>query len=500
MNNANEHGLDPSVSVGKPAGDGQNGHFLGGTGNNKTGTAPVGFAAQSEDNPAVDASENLYGRDDSARERITNFLLEHGATEDDISNSLNGGMLDLLVADKLLLPGGSRYTLGELCVHAAVDPALVKRLWRALGFPDTHDDERVFTALDVEAVNMFQAMMDDGVIDQNEAIGMARVIGSSMARIADAEVSPSLPTNRFYRNSEDHIAEADRIAGLAAVWMPVMGRMLEYVWRRHIQAAVRRAMLLRVNTGEGSLPAISVGFADMVGFTMLSEQLTEGELSLLISRFEEVSHDVVTSSGGRVVKMIGDEVMFVSDEPMISAGIGVTLAEAYSDDDMLTDVRVAISYGPVLIQDGDYFGPVVNLASRSVEVTSPGMVTVSGELARVLAGLPEFNASDLVLRQLRPRNLKGIGRTPLWSLSRHGAETPTLERWIAMRFEKLAEVGRNLDELRERGEQLIARGYRASTADADPDDRELGSAGSGIVEPDSDDAKRPQIESPIEGG
>jgi class 3 adenylate cyclase len=167
--------------------------------------------------------------------------------------------------------------------------------------------------------------------------------------------------------------------------------------------------------------------------------------------------------------------MFVADSPFVAANIGVSLAEAYADDEMLTDVRVGISYGSVLVHEGDYFGSVVNMASRIVETTSPGTVTVSSDLARALTTDPEFNSSDMVIRQVRPRNLKGIGRTSLWVLSRHGAEPLTFDRWLAARFEKLADVGHNIDELRERGEQLLARGRReplSSLSEHDSNDTE----------------------------
>ncbi len=414
---------------------------------------PVGSNIVSMSFTGSDVQDNYAG----TSSQVIAFLREHGATDQEIEDAISAGMVDLLVADKLFLPGGPRYSIIELCERAGVDIRTIKDIWRALGFTDVSDGDRVFTELDVDAAKMIREMMDNGVVDHSDAVGMARVIGSSMARIAEAEISPSMPTARFYRGSDDQIAEAYRIAGLAVVWMPTMGKILEYVWRRHLQDALRRAMLVRVTTGEGTSPVFAVGFADMVGFTMLSERLDEEELSSLISRFEQVSHDVVAAAGGRIVKMIGDEVMFVADSPFVAANIGVSLAEAYADDEMLTDIRVGISYGSVLVHEGDYFGPVVNMASRIVEITSPGTVTVSSDLARALTADPEFNSSDMVIKQLRPRNLKGIGRTSLWMLSRHGAEPLTFDRWLASRFEKLADVGHNIDELRERGEQLLAR-------------------------------------------
>ena len=152
-----------------------------------------------------------------------------------------------------------------------------------------------------------------------------------------------------------------------------MGRLLEYVWRRHLQAATRRAMLLGARGAEkGISPVMAVGFADMVGFTMLSQHLGDEELAAVVSRFEELAHDTVVALGGRVVKMIGDEAMFVVQTATSAAEIGLSLAEAYAGDELLSDVRVALAIGPVLVQDGDFYGPVVNLASRLVGVANPG--------------------------------------------------------------------------------------------------------------------------------
>ena len=77
-----------------------------------------------------------------------------------------------------------------------------------------------------------------------------------------------------------------------------MARLLEFVWRRHVQAATRRAMLLRSRRHvAGASPVLAVGFADMVGFTLLSQQLEEEELAAVVRRFEEVAHDIVTGLG-----------------------------------------------------------------------------------------------------------------------------------------------------------------------------------------------------------
>ena len=163
--------------------------------------------------------------------------------------------------------------------------------------------------------------------------------------------------------------------------------------------------------------AQAVGFADLVGFTALSQQLDDHELAVIVDRFEATAYDIVGSLGGRVIKMIGDEVMFAVDDVATAVEIALSLAEAYHDDESLSDVRVGLAYGPVLEREGDLFGPTVNLASRIVSIAYAGSVVVSAEIHDALA-----DDEDLRWKSLRTRQLKDIGRVQLWAVRRVGDE------------------------------------------------------------------------------
>jgi adenylate cyclase len=201
---------------------------------------------------------------------------------------------------------------------------------------------------------------------------------------------------------------------------------------------------------------MAIGFADMVGFTLLSQHVTDEELAAVVRRFEEISHDIVTSARGRVVKMIGDEVMFVVDSAADAARIGLDLADAYSDDDLLSDVRVGLAFGPVLLREGDYFGPTVNLAHRIVNIGNPGSVIMSEEFHNALmAEAPD----EFAAKSLRPRWLKGFDRVRLWWLARPGHEADgtgaAADRRRNERWERVSEVLRDLEDLRGVGERLL---------------------------------------------
>jgi adenylate cyclase len=394
--------------------------------------------------------------------RVRHLLLDLGCTDQEIDQAVEDDVIDLLVVDRIMVPSGHRLNQAQVAERTDIPVDVVKRFWRALGFLDVDAAESAFTDMDVEAIRIFQSMVAMGLVDLDSAVQMARVIGSSMARIAEAETAPGVTP--ILMGTGDSVLDADQFAKQAGASIPGMAHLLEYVWRRHLQAATHRAMLHRTRgSDEGIRPVMAVGFADMVGFTMLSQHLGDEELAAVVVRFEELAHDTVVALGGRVVKMIGDEVMFVVQTANGAAQIGLSLAEAYAGDDLLSDVRVALAIGPVLVKDGDFYGPVVNLASRLVGVAHPGTVLISDEFKEALE---TEGASDIDTRPLRTRTLKDLGRIQMWKLIRAGTE-PGADRRRTMRWERLGEVLRELDELRERGESVVQR--PGDSAPVDPD-------------------------------
>jgi adenylate cyclase len=403
----------------------------------------------------------------AALEHVREVLLMHGATDEEIDQAVADGVIDLFVADRMLVPSRRRYTRREVEELTGIEIEKLERFWRALGFPGVDDDARVFTDLDLEAVRIFQGMQALGATEMDTALQMARVMGSSMARIAEAELVPGI----MISTEVDPVLSADSFVSMADVTIPAMAKLLEFVWRRQVAAGIQRNMMLRSHgLAPGQSPVLAVGFADMVGFTLLSQHLSDEELAAVVRRFEEISHDIVTSARGRVVKMIGDEVMFVVDGVADAACIGLDLADAYADDDLLSDVRVGLACGPVLLRDGDYFGPTVNLAHRIVNIANPGTVLMSDDFQTAL----QLEAPQLFsARPLRPRLLKDLGRVQLWWLSRLGEEADgagaAADRRRNVRWERLAEVLRDLEELRGVGERLLtAKGGDGASVGVQP--------------------------------
>ncbi len=136
-----------------------------------------------------------------------------------------------------------------------------------------------------------------------------------------------------------------------------------------------------------------------------------------MTRFEALTHDTIAECGGRLVKTIGDEVMFVSESPAVTAQIAIRLTERTGDDSALPDARGGLAYGSVIAREGDYYGSVVNLAHRLVEVAYPGTVLTSAELHDAIADDPAFGWG-----RSRDRKIRDIGRVGTWPLRAGASE------------------------------------------------------------------------------
>jgi class 3 adenylate cyclase len=227
----------------------------------------------------------------------------------------------------------------------------------------------------------------------------------------------------------------------AAALIPILSGVIESVWRRHLASAARSRIM---RDDEAPQQPVTVGFADLEGFTTLSQQLPEHELAELVNRFEQVAYDIVARfSGARVVKMIGDEVMFSTEDVRVGVELALTLAEAYAAEEALGDVRVGLATGRALKLEGDLYGPAVNLASRIVSIAYPGSLVVSPEVFEALADDP-----DLKFRSLRSHHLRNIGRVKLWRLAR--AEAPVADDVEVVEEEGEEGESRTLRRARER--------------------------------------------------
>ncbi len=344
------------------------------------------------------------------RPELVDFLRAHGLSDDEIAEAGEGRELIDLTLSMAILPSRRAYTLAEAAERAGADPEAATRLWRAMGFPDPEPDDRVATDIDVMALQgALESVHNDEELEKS--VEQTRIIAGAVSVVAEV-----------WTDSLTKAAEEMADAGVGADDVALRFRdslelerlsfLLDYLHRRQLIAALERRLYWSPDSALSD-QVLTVGFADLTGYTSLTQQLTGPELDILVARFESLTRDVIAEYGGRVVKTIGDEVMFLCANPIAGADLALRLVEAHTEDDILPPVKVGLDCGPILLRDGDAFGPTVNRASRLVDLAKPATVVVPSAVRDVLDGEPGFR-----LRPLGVRRLKDIGSTWLWAVAR----------------------------------------------------------------------------------
>jgi adenylate cyclase len=280
---------------------------------------------------------------------------------------------------------GQTLAFEEGALAAGTTPDFAAALWRALGFPDPVAAGERFTPAQVNTLRVLAGMAE--LLGKDELLRLARVVGGAVAQIADAivdafRVKVELPRLGAGEQFSDLVAD---YVSIAATAVPALSEVIGDILRAHIVRASRaswtpdeeRATVTRERT---------IGFVDLVGYTSAARALSPAALADEITRFESRVGDVVARHGGRVVKLIGDEAMFVIDDALDGAPLALELIRALADDPQLPPVRVGLAAGPVVTLYGDYYGDIVNLAARLVKVADPGEALVSESVADQVRG------------------------------------------------------------------------------------------------------------------
>jgi len=323
-----------------------------------------------------------------------------------------------------LLVGTSReFSRHDVSRLAGVSVVGARRFWHASGFPATTSSDRMFTEADLRALRRMTVLVRSGVIDEPTALALTRAFARNADRLAAWQVqliaeslSGSVEGGEIGGPLDEPTAQAT--ARLVLDLADELEPMLVYAWRRHLTDALSRLLADVHSETHAAGQLRCIGFADLVSFTTLVRQISERDLARTVQRFEALATDVVTAHGGRVVKTVGDEVLFATRTPAPGAAIALDLVDALAEDDVLPDVRVGVSFGPVVSRLGDVFGTTVNRAARLTALAHPNAVLVDGPLATALA-----NQSGFRLTPMRRRTLRGVGSVTPHVLAR--SSTPT---------------------------------------------------------------------------
>jgi adenylate cyclase len=325
------------------------------------------------------------------------------------------------VLEARLLGGERKLRRREVAAAAGVSLLSARKLWRALGFPNFGDEDVAFTDQDLSALSTILDLVRAGKLTEEAAISVTRAIGQMTDRMVVWQVEALIEDMVVQQGIPDPVARKQLVSELPNL-LDAMEEVLVYSWRRQMNAGVQR-LAIRAEAGlraseagregdedDAPLPlARAVGFADLVSYTSLSRRMNEKTLAQLVQRFENKCAEIISIGGGRLVKTVGDEVLYIAETPAAGAEISLALARAFSEDEILPQARVAMVWGRILSRLGDIYGPTVNLAARLTALAEPGTVLVDSTTAAALGQDDRF-----ILDPQTTENVRGFGEiTPV---------------------------------------------------------------------------------------
>jgi adenylate cyclase len=332
------------------------------------------------DEPEFEAEGLLAGVDDSsraARIELLKWLLGQGVSLDDMRREAAGGRLALMPADMALGMERNRHTPAEIADRAGLETEDFLRLTAALGFPRPEPDQRTFDDADLAAALRLRRLEDAGVpIDK--LLEVTRLVGSAAARIAQAH--REIVGSGLIDPEADEYEAAMALRHAAEELMPLGEQAVTYALRLHFVDQLRNEALGSEPGSFGQVKPveISICFADLVGFTRLGERSELERIGSVAKLLESVAIDV-TNPDVRLVKLIGDAAMLVSEDGEALLDAALRFIEAgHEAGEELPALRVGVARGDAIPFGGDWFGHTVNLASRITEVARPDSVLAEG--------------------------------------------------------------------------------------------------------------------------
>ena len=314
--------------------------------------------------------------------------------------SLGGRIEDLAGAQDMvaataalaLRPPGPRCSFAEGADRAAISVELAGRLWSSLGL---ESDGAQLSDDDVSTLETLGIAVE--LLGEVGAIDFSRVAGLSARRLAEALASSTrvgyeVPMRRA-RLSRVELARG--YFDLIGAQVPAMMRVVDNSLRHHLIDVAARGW--RPDATETvATRTVTVGFADLVGFTDWTASASMAELAAAVDAFETAVWEAAEQTGIEIIKLIGDEVMFAASSAEQGLAGARSLQAITSSHRSIETVRIGLSSGEAITRAGDLFGTVVNEASRLVSAAKPGEILVSARTvdAEARAGIGDVFEVD----------------------------------------------------------------------------------------------------------
>jgi len=301
------------------------------------------------------------------------------------------------VLDEAIAGETLKYSVSEASQQTGLPIETVERLWRAFGLTWSDPSAPCFADSDFNILGSFA--LGSELFGEEATLHFARAMGVATARMSQAAVSLFLVNlaEELRDRSDTEQMAAYELAGASFNTLPPA---LERVFRLHSLRAVERWRQQRGIGERYDVQSLAVGFVDLVGFTEQTRDLPPSQLADLITRFEADAYEAVVASGGEVVKLIGDAVMFVATTAVAGSYVALALSDIYEISEVTP--RGGLAFGPVLARGGDFYGSTVNIASRLASLAVPGEVLVTSEVSSAAA------ADQLRFDPAGRRSLKGF--------------------------------------------------------------------------------------------
>jgi adenylate cyclase len=314
-----------------------------------------------------------------AQARLVARLRARGHSLAQVRRAAKEGRLAYGYLEDLFPDADVEYDLATAARQTGLEPELIRRIWSAAGF-NAASLEHV-TGDDLALLQRFGAVLDAG-LPLVAFLQLVRVYGLALAQMADAEVKlfHLFVHEPMIRDGAPVLDIAEELSDLASELLPLAGPIMDSMHQRLLQHflaqdVVGHLELVSDDTDLGRM-RVAIAFADLAGYTRLTEEVGEEEALEVVERFVELVGETLPDDA-RVIKTIGDEVMVVGTDPggLVDWAVGlVTL----STERPLP--RIGLHFGSALYRDGDYYGRAVNLAARVGARATGGEVLVTREV------------------------------------------------------------------------------------------------------------------------
>jgi adenylate cyclase len=323
--------------------------------------------------------------------RIVARLRERGHSLKEIRQASDEGRLAYGYIEALFDAGGEVYSIRQVARDTGLEPALIGRIIAALGTGPARVE--TISAEDVQLLRYIAAVLEAG-LPLVALLQLVRVYGQAMAQVADAEVRlfHLYVHEPLMRSGATGVEMADEMLELSRQLLPLSSPVMDGVHQRYLQHFLEQDVVghmetdLEDETVDLGRMRVAIAFADLAGYTRLTEEAGELEAVDAVERFVEAIGATLPDDA-RVIKTIGDEAMIVGAD---AARLAEWAVRFHGEHEGSTLTRIAVHHGNALYRDGDYYGRDVNIAARVAARAAGGEVLVTRPVVEQAPGDLEF--------------------------------------------------------------------------------------------------------------